>query len=472
MKTKLEIKKQQLQKKQQVQAKRKIKQAKKKADYTSPSKGLKVVQQIFKTITHFFPHLFDEIREIEDYRKKLDYELAELIMACVAMFIFKEGSRNAFNNDRQEGKFKKNYEKVFKLRLPHMDTVDKVMRKLAENELEELKVKIVRVLLEKKVLHKFRFRKKWTVAVDATGVVSFEEKHCEHCLHKTSKKGKTTYFHNVLEAKLVFNVGFSISLGTQWIENPEEYDKQDCELKAFKRLAVKLKKWFPRLPICILADSLYPSQQFFEICKNNEWNFMVTLKEGKLPSFWAEALSLLEISKNNNRTESLIDRNESIHRDYFWVNDIDYHGHFLSWVKCLEQVEKIKSGEVKSCQFVHITDLPVTIDNVAKISQTARLRCNIENQGFNTQKNQGYNLKHKYSRNDQNASKNYYQCLQIGHLLNQLVELSNYFKELFTNSKITVCHLWKNVIGFMTFGEVVCYELSVIGQTRKQIRFF
>ena len=437
MKTKPEITKQQLRAKQ----KRKIKRAaKKKAAYISPSKGLQVVQKIFKTIAHFFPDLFDEMRKFEDYRKKSDYELAELIMACVAMFIFKEGSRNAFNNDRQEGQFKKNYERVFKLRLPHMDTVDKVMRQLAENELEELKIKIIRILLEKKVLHKFRFEKKWTIAVDATGVVSFDKRHCEHCLHKTSKKGKTTYFHNVLEAKLVFTNGFSISLGTEWVENPSEYDKQDCELKAFKRLAVKLKKWFPRLPICILADSLYPSQPFFDICKDNRWNFVVTLKEGTLPSFWGEALSLLEISKKNNRTERLIDRNESINRDYAWVNEIDYHGHLLNWVKCLEQVEKISRYEVNSCQFVHITNLPVTYVNVAKINQTVRLRCKIENEGFNTQKNHGYNLKHKYSRNNQNASKNYYSCLQIGHLINQLVELSNDFKELFTNSKMTVCH--------------------------------
>lgn len=469
MKNRQEITKRRLRAKE----KRRIKRAaRKKAAYMSSSRGLTVVQQIFKTIDHFFPKLFDEMREIEDYREKSDYELAELIMACIAMFIFKEGSRNAFNNDRQEGKFRRNYERVFKMRLPHMDTVDKVMRKLAENELEELKVKLIRILLKKKVLHRFRFYKKWTIAIDATGVVSYDEKHCEHCLHKTSKKtGKTTYFHNVLEAKLVFTNGFSISLGTEWIENPEEYKKQDCEFKAFKRLAVKLKKWFPRLPICILADSLYPSQQFFEICKNNEWNFMVTLREGKLPSVWAEALSLLEISKNNNRTERLIDRNKSITRYHVWVNEIDYHGYLLSLVKCLEQVEKIESGEVKSCQFVHITDLPVTYDNVVKISRTARLRCNIENQGFNTQKNHGYCLKHKYSRNNLNASKNYYQCLQIGHLLNQLVELSNDFKELFTNGKMTVRHLWKNVIGFMTYGDVDSEELSLIGQTRKQIRF-
>jgi hypothetical protein len=241
----------------------------------------------------------------------------------------------------------------------------------------------------------------------------------------------------------VFTNGFSISLGTTFLENPEEYDKQDCEFKAFKRLAVKLKKWFSRLPICILADSLYPSQQFFEICKNNEWSFLVTLKDGKLPQGREEALSLLEISKNNHRTENLIDGEKLIHRDESMVNEIEYHGYFLSWVRCVEQVENKDRYKVKTGKEVHITDLSITYDNVTNISQTARLRCNIENQGFNTQKNHGYNLKHKYSCTNQNATKNYYQCLQIGHLLNQLVELSSDFKKLFTNSKITVCHSYR-----------------------------
>ena len=92
--------------------------------------------------------------------------------------------------------------------------------------------------------------------------------HCDHCLHKTSKNGVTTYFHYVLEAKLITPNGFAISLATEWIENPSSYDKQDCELKAFKRLAWKMKKFFPRLPICIHADGLYPSKRFFEIVRN------------------------------------------------------------------------------------------------------------------------------------------------------------------------------------------------------------
>jgi len=141
-----------------------------------------IVLQIFQTIVHFFPELFDKMREIYNSRKKSDYQLVELIMAGIAMFIFKEGSRNAFNNDRKEGKFKTNYEKVFKMKMPHMDTVDNIMRKLAENELEELKKSMIRTKLPKKALHKFRFLGKWfLVAVDATGVASFDEKHCENC---------------------------------------------------------------------------------------------------------------------------------------------------------------------------------------------------------------------------------------------------------------------------------------------------
>ena len=96
----------------------------------------------------------------------------------------------------------------------------------------------------RKVFHKSRYRHHWyRIAVDGTGVVSFDYPHCEQCLHQTSKNDKTTYSHKVLNARLITPNGFSISVASEWIENPEHeaYDKQDCERKAFKRLAAKLK---------------------------------------------------------------------------------------------------------------------------------------------------------------------------------------------------------------------------------------
>ena len=61
----------------------------------------------------------------------------------------------------------------------------------------------------------------------------------------------------ILCAKLILPNGLCIPILTEWVVNEEEYEKQDCELKAFKRLAKRLKKYFPRLPICILVDGLY-----------------------------------------------------------------------------------------------------------------------------------------------------------------------------------------------------------------------
>lgn len=455
---------------QQKIAKRKAKRHKIIAKMAEPQNGKNVVLQIFQTINHFFPNLFDKMREIEDYRKKSDYQLVELIMAGIAMFIFKEGSRNAFNNDRKEGKFKKNYEKAFKMRLPHLDTVNDVMQQLAENELEELKRRMIRILFSIQVLHKFRFLRKWfLVAVDATGVISFDEKHCEYCLHKTSKNGKTTYFHHVLEAKLICSNGFSISLGTQWVENLKEYEKQDCELKAFKRLAEKIKKWYPRLPICITADGLYPNQTFFNICRDNSWYFIVTLKESNLKTVWEEVFLLKSIIKDNHYTETRISDNKKIQQDYCWINKIDYHDH-QRWVECVVQSENARNDTIETHHFVHLTNLFLDRVQAVIVSQGGRLRWKIENEGFNAQKNQGYNLKHKYSRKSYHAVKNYYQCLQIGHLINQLLELRSSFKELL-KGKITLKHLWKCVIGFLTNGDINNEDLVRVAQYRCQIRF-
>ena len=444
---------------------------KKKINRIQKSRGKNAVYQLFMTINHFFPDLFLHMRELEDCREKSDYELAELITACIAMSMFMQGSRNALNNAAEEGEFKENYEKLFKMRIPHMDTVDNVMRRLKEDQLERLKTRMIQTLLKNKTLHKYRFMKKWhVVAIDATGVMTFDEKHCDQCLHKTSKNGKTTYFHNVLEAKLITPNGFSISLATEWIENPYgEYDKQDCEQKAFKRLAAKLKDFYPKLPVCITADGLYPNQTFFNICKENKWAFIVTFEDGNLPTVWEEIGELRKIVRNNTDTKKRIEGKKTILQDYCWINGVDYKGYFINWIECCESVTDAE-GETKGKKFVHITDLEIDRAIAGKISQTGRLRWKIENEGFNIQKNHGYALQHKYSRVSYLAAKNYYQCLQMGHIINQLLILSDNFKENMER-KTTIKHLWMLLIGFLIYCHIDSSELSTHLNRKIQIRF-
>jgi len=373
-----------------------------------------------------------------DSRQGREYSMTEILLGAIFLFICKEGSRNAFNNDRGKAAFAANYEALFGKRLPHMDTIDKVLRFVENEDLEWLKAGLIASLIEKKVFRKYRLLDSYyRVAVDATGVMSVNKGHCSHCLHKKSKNGVITYFHNVLEAKLITPNGFAISIATEWIENPDDYDKQDCEQKAFRRLAEKIKKFFPRLSICILADGLYPNGPFFEICRANNWRYIVTLKDGSLKSLWEEIDMELLVHNKNHR--SCAQPQKKIIQFYRWLSGLTYQGHDLSWVDCFEERE----GKIN--RFVYLTNIDANFNNVITLATSGRMRFTIENQGFNTQKNGGYNLSHKFSRVSAVAMKNYISLMQIAHLLNQLYELSPAARSLLT-AKETLKNMWKDFI--------------------------
>jgi hypothetical protein len=425
-----------------------------------------------KTISHYFPALYQQLADLSDQRKRKDYSVAELATAGIAMFLLKQGSRNAMNLDRKEEQFGDNYYKVFKQRLPQMDAVEKLFRELKEEELSQLKVALINQLLEKKVLHKFKvLGRSFNISVDATHVATYSKDYCGKCVFKNVGEGKKLYFHYVLEAKLVTSSGLCLSICSEWVSNTgAEYDKQDCELKAFARLARKLKKTFPRLPICITADGLYPNATFFEICQNNRWDFILTFKDGNLPSVWKEVQLLPEL-QSDKTVQKIAKKANMTTFSYQWRTEIEYQKYKLNWIECRREKVDIQTGEVTRNRFVHLTNLPLNTQNAPEVSRAGRMRWKIENEGFNTQKNHGYNLGHKFSRVSFLALKNYYQCMQIAHIINQLILHSTTVVDLFaTDGKLTAKHLWKNLIGFLKFAQVDPDELESLQKRRCQIR--
>jgi len=367
------------------------------------------------------------------------------------MFLLKEKSRNAYNNDRRDAIFAKNYYRLFKLHLPHPDAIDDVMRTLPPELLEELKATLVSRLIEQKALRPFRFfGKYYFVAVDATGTHTFNERHCEHCLTRESTNGIISYFHYVLEAKLVTSSGHAISMASEFIENipGRDFEKQDCEQKAFVRLAAKIKKYYPRLPICILADGLYPNNTVFDTCRKNRWEFIINLKDGCLKSVQTEVALLEATSKE--KVVYRANKTENIHLKCKFINEIEYSGHHYSWISCTQTKTRISDKEVETKKFVYITSIKQSLETVVGSADGGRLRWKIENEGFNTQKNSGYELEHKYSRVSYTAMQNYYQMLQLAHMINQFVEKSADIVELLKeHSKQTLMDLWKALGTFL-----------------------
>ncbi len=371
------------------------------------------------------------IKQFKDPRnpEKIKYPLNHLICTGILLFLCKLGSRRQIKYFFNTPEFINNLNHFAKTKLEsvaHPDTLEYSLERLSPKYPAKLRTQMNRNLIRNKYFENSRLLNNYyLIAVDGTGFLSFNERHCPHCLKKKHRSGKTIYYHHILDAKLVTANGFSLSIATEFIENPSpKCTVQDCELKAAYRLFKTLKRDFPQLRICLLMDSLYAAGPVFDVCKKNKWAYIVNFKEGSIPTVYAEfeALKIIE-PKNKGRFE-LYDN--GIIQKYKWAKHIAYQDHFLNVMECAEPNRKRK----KTVCFVWLTNLDINKSNFHKIAnQGGRLRWKIENEGFNTQKNGGYNMEHAYSLNN-NALKNYYILLQIAHTISQLMEKSFLLKEL------------------------------------------
>lgn len=273
--------------------------------------------------------------------------------------------------------------------LPVCGTLSHFLDHVGAPALAGFRTKMIRRLIRNKVLDRYRVLGALVIAIDGTGQVSFDRRHCPHCLTQTHN-GRTYYYHNVLEAKLITSSGLALSVGTEFIDNRHfdntpngglEKRKQDCELKAFARLARQLKRDFPQTRLCIAADGLYACGPVMSICRKNGWKYMLTFKPGRLPAAWEEFQSLLAQCPDQVRRKSFSDGKTIEVR---WVRDmthtdVDNIDHTFHAIQCIET-----DGD-QITTFAWITNLDVTKDNVLDIVQYAgRDRWKIENAGFNS----------------------------------------------------------------------------------------
>jgi hypothetical protein len=225
----------------------------------------------------------------------------------------------------------------------------------------------------------------------------------------------------------------------------------------------------------ILSDGLYPYQGFFDICKKNKWRYIITFKDGNLPTVWKEVNGSKPLQIDNKKEENLYfpQKGYSEHYTYYWVDKIAYKKHKLNWLECEETIIRKRGTSKESTEyqrFVYITDQNLKAKNIANTSYTGRLRWKIENEGFNTLKNGGYGMKHKYSQKSYNATKNYYQFMQMAYLINQLMVKTIQFKSCYLDGKNhkTLKSIWQDIIAAMQWATL---EISKLEIKRIQYRF-
>lgn len=380
-------------------------------------------QECNKIQQKFYPELFLKFGQVTDPRHSsyIDYSskvmLGTVYYKGIAGISSMQGMTREFNDEivaknlyHFMGSSPKEY-------LPHGVTVNEFLERLDPAELEKIQSDIVYQMIRRKTFDDAKVLGKWLVLVDGSELDEGNTKKNENYLSRCYNRGKenefTKYHRSVLEAKIYFGNNLVCSIATETIENSAEYNdkklseeemKQDCERKAFVRIAAKIKKRFPRLPICIVADGLYISEKVLKLCRDNRWEYIIRYKEGCASSIEKEYQAIPEKNKEGKAE---------------YINGIIFRDFDVNVLKFTET--KVRNGDPVTTEYAWITSMWITDKNAQKLVKAGRCRWKIENQGFNRQKRWQGNIEHACSFNER-AQKNHYLLEQISDFMKQLYE--------------------------------------------------
>lgn len=377
-------------------------------------KEINVFRDVVNIIKQYFPELVLKLEELTDERHQSYVEYGMSVITVTRLLGLLCGI-TSMRNTTEKLNTDEAIENIGKMigielkELPHYDTINKVFEKIEIEELRKIQKYMINRLIRSKMFDKYRYKGKYfQIVVDGTGIMSFKERHCKHCLKRTYNKGAedeySIYYHYVLEAKLVVG-DIVISIDSEFVENEKEnVEKQDCEIRAFYRMAERIKKEYPKLPIIISGDALYACEPVMELCRKNKWEYILRFKKDRLRALGEEIEGLEKAEK-----ESKIK---------YW-NKLKYYE-----VKRDKEANVIKYYETKEeekVEFMWLTSFTITEKNKEELVYYGRQRWKIENEGFNMQKNGTFDIEHIYSRN-YNAMKAHYFFIQFAHTIRQLIE--------------------------------------------------
>jgi hypothetical protein len=250
---------------------------------------------VFRTL---LPKLLKELSKIPDPRqpKKVKHKLRVVLLYGLLSFVLQMASRREANRELSRPAFLATLQALFPEleSLPHADTLHRLLQAIEVQALEETHVELLRRWIRNKKFRRYLISQCYPIAVDGTQKLVRNgqwqaEQWLERC-RETAEGEHVQQYVYVLEANLVFHNGVTLPLLSEFLSyaegDPDDH-KQDCELKAFYRLTARLKAYFPRLPILLLLDGLYPNGPLMAVCHRYGWQFMIVLPVKCLPSVWS-----------------------------------------------------------------------------------------------------------------------------------------------------------------------------------------
>ena len=399
-----------------------------------------VVRHFLDAIGSQLPALLASLAKIKDPRnpKKITHQLTMALLYGILCFVLQTSSRREANRELTGPVLLGHLHELFPemQSLPHQDTLNRILSVIEVEALQDAHVQMIRRLVRNKKFERWLIDGCYPIAIDGTQKVARREQVSQEWLQRRRNAGTdkeyTQYYVYILEASLAFPNGLTLPLMSEfpnYAEGDTETNKQDCELKAFHRLAKRINTAFPKLPILLLLDGLYPNGPVMQTCRANRWQFMAVLKDDALPSVWEDYEGLRQLEPDQQADMSWGNR----HQHFQWVNAIEYrfgnnqrNKQVVHLVVCEERWQEVDAeGNTveKGSRHAWLSSEPLKKSNLhLRCNLGARHRWSIEEMIL-VEKHYGYQYEHLFST-DWNAMKGYHFLMHLGHALNVLAQFS------------------------------------------------
>jgi hypothetical protein len=396
---------------------------------------------------------FSRIADHRD-REKIGHELKDVCMGALAMFCYQDPSLLQFQKRTQAPLLAANLKNLWAIDSVPSDTqMRTVMDEIDSTEFESLFTVFFRLLQRGKHLEQYRVLGKYYLcAVDGSEYFSSDHIGCPSCLRRKVKKkqGNTLQFsHQIVQAALVHPKRSSvIPLPPEAVRNTDGREKQDCETNAAKRLLGKIRKAHPKLPLIIVADSLYAKQPMIESITSAGMHYVLTAKpdDHKMLMEWVNGLRPL----NEVMHMEYVDQKGRTHV-YEWACAVPLNGNKNSpSVNFFEYW--LKDGQRVGYHSSWVTDLPLDDECIEEMVRIARSRWMIENEVFNTVKNHGYHIEHNYGHGLRNLSFNFFLLNMLAFFLHQIFELTDRTYQWLRKNLGSKKNLWDHM-------RILCYSI-------------
>lgn len=408
--------------------------------------------------------------QLPEQRRCPAFSLADTLMAGLALFALKDPSLLAFCRRALDH----NLRAVFGLSAVPSDTqMRAILDEVDPDQLRPLFTDVFRQVQRAKVLEDFVFLDGcYLIALDGVEYFCSDKVHCEHCLSRQHSNGTVSYYHQMLAAALVHPDGHEVlPLAPEPIHRPDGARKNDCERNAARRWLRRFRQDHPHLPVIITEDALSSNAPHIRDLQQARCHFLLGVKAGDHPHLFEQVVARSEADQVVCHEE--IEAGSGISHSYLLAEDVSLNqANEEVRVNFLQYVQTDARGQ--DTAWAWVTDLKLTVARSPLLMRGGRARWRIENETFNTLKNQGYHFEHNFGHGYQNLGTVFSVLMLLAFLIDQVQQKCNPLFRAAWEKKGPKCALWEAIRTLFAAFEVssmrAIYEAIAYGYVRPTLQ--